>query len=134
MTVTLGGNPIQINGKFPQQGESAPDFSLVGKDLADVKLSHVWTGQCAGTFDMMPHIGCHDGIWYGMGYNFAGVPMGSFFGLKIAQKILGLPVDASAFESATFSTLPFYRGSPWFLPLAMRYFAWKDARLARSRA
>ncbi len=40
---------------------------------------------------MMPHIGCHDGVWYGMGYNFAGVPMGSFFGLKIAQKILGLP-------------------------------------------
>ena len=31
-------------------------------DLADVKLSHVWTGQCAGTFDVMPHIGCHDGI------------------------------------------------------------------------
>ena len=44
---------------------------------------------------MMPHIGCHDGIWYGMGYNFAGVPMGSFFGLKIAQKILGLPDEAT---------------------------------------
>lgn len=101
-------------------------------DLADVKLSHVWTGQCAGTFDMMPHIGCHDGIWYGMGYNFAGVPMGSFFGLKIAQRILGLPAPACAFEQAAFPTLPFYRGNPWFLPIAMRYFAWKDARLARS--
>jgi glycine/D-amino acid oxidase-like deaminating enzyme len=101
-------------------------------DLADVKLSHVWTGQCAGTFDMMPHIGCRDGIWYGMGYNFAGVPMGSFFGHKIAQRILGLPVETSAFELAAFPTLPFYRGDPWFLPLAMRYFAWKDERLARS--
>ncbi|MDP2376836.1 FAD-binding oxidoreductase [Reyranella sp.] len=101
-------------------------------DLADVKLSHVWTGQCAGTFDMMPHIGCHDGIWYGMGYNFAGVPMGSFFGLKIAQKILGLPEGTTAFEATEFPTLPFYRGDPWFLPIAMRYFAWKDARLARS--
>ena len=102
-------------------------------DLADVKLSHVWTGQCAGTFDMMPHIGCRDGIWYGLGYNFAGIPMGSFFGLRIAQKILGLPGGATAFESAAFPTLPLYRGNPWFLPLAMRYFAWKDARLARSR-
>ncbi|WP_395709649.1 NAD(P)/FAD-dependent oxidoreductase [Reyranella sp.] len=100
-------------------------------DLADVKLSHVWTGQCAGTFDMMPHIGCHDGIWYGMGYNFAGVPMGSFFGLKIAQRILGLPDAPCAFESAAFPTLPLYRGNPWFLPIAMRYFAWKDASLAR---
>ena len=103
-------------------------------DLADVRLSHVWTGQCAGTFDMMPHIGCHDGIWYGMGYNFAGVPMGSFFGLKLAQKILGLPAGASAFDAAAFPTLPFYRGNPWFLPLAMRWFAWQDARLARRRA
>ncbi len=102
-------------------------------DLADVRLSHVWTGQCAGTFDMMPHIGCHDGIWYGMGYNYAGVPMGSLFGLKIAQKILGLPEGTTAFEQAPFPTLPLYRGNPWFLPLAMRYFAWKDKRLARSR-
>jgi glycine/D-amino acid oxidase-like deaminating enzyme len=102
-------------------------------DLADVRLSHVWTGQCAATFDMMPHIGRHGGIWYGMGYNFAGVPMGSFFGLKIAQKILGLPAGACAFEDASFPTMPLYRGNPWFLPLAMRYFAWKDARLARSR-
>lgn len=102
-------------------------------DLSDVKLSHVWTGQCAGTFDMMPHIGCHDGIWYGMGYNFAGVPTGTFFGLKIAQKILGLPAGATAFERDAFPTLPLYRGNPWFLPLAMRYFAWQDSRLAKSR-
>jgi glycine/D-amino acid oxidase-like deaminating enzyme len=102
-------------------------------DLADVKLSHVWTGQCAGTFDMMPHIGSHDGIWYGMGYNFAGVPMGSFFGLKIAQKILGVAEGTTAFERDAFPTLPFYRGNPWFLPLAMRYFAWQDARLAKAR-
>lgn len=102
-------------------------------DLADVKLSHVWTGQCAGTFDMMPHIGCRDGVWYGMGYNFAGVPMGSFFGLKIAQKILGLPDGATSFEQNGFPTLPLYRGDPWFLPLAMRWFAWKDAKLAKRR-
>jgi len=102
-------------------------------DLADVKLSHVWTGQCAGTFDMMPHIGCHDGVWYGMGYNFAGVPMGSFFGLKIAQKILGLPDGVTAFERDAFSTLPLYRGNPWFLPFAMRWFAWQDSKLARRR-
>lgn len=38
-TVTLGGNPIQIHGKFPQKGETAPDFTLVAKDLADVALA-----------------------------------------------------------------------------------------------
>jgi thiol peroxidase len=36
--VTLGGNPIDIAGNFPKKGEIAPDFSLVGKNLADVAL------------------------------------------------------------------------------------------------
>ena len=38
-SVNLGGNPISIAGKFPQKGDSAPAFSLVGKDLADVTLA-----------------------------------------------------------------------------------------------
>jgi thioredoxin-dependent peroxiredoxin len=38
--VTLKGNPIQIDGHFPAKGESAPAFSLVGKDLADVTLDN----------------------------------------------------------------------------------------------
>lgn len=37
-TVTLGGKPFQVSGGFPQPGQSAPDFTLVGKDLADVSL------------------------------------------------------------------------------------------------
>jgi thiol peroxidase len=38
-TVTLGGNPIEVTGNFPQKGQTTPDFSLVGKDLADVPLA-----------------------------------------------------------------------------------------------
>jgi thiol peroxidase len=37
-TVTLGGKPFQVHGSFPQKGETAPAFTLVGKDLADVSL------------------------------------------------------------------------------------------------
>jgi thiol peroxidase len=37
--VTLGGNPIEVGGTFPSAGQQAPGFSLVGKTLADVKLS-----------------------------------------------------------------------------------------------
>ena len=37
-SVTLGGTPIVIRGKFPEKGQTAPDFSLVAKDLADVTL------------------------------------------------------------------------------------------------
>ena len=37
-TVTLGGNPIDVAGNFPQVGQTATIFSLVGADLADVPL------------------------------------------------------------------------------------------------
>ena len=36
--VTLRGNPIEVAGTFPQPGEQAKPFSLVGADLADVTL------------------------------------------------------------------------------------------------
>lgn len=38
-TVTLRGNPIHVGGSFPGAGSTAPDFSLVGADLADKKLA-----------------------------------------------------------------------------------------------
>ena len=38
-TVTLGGNPLDVAGNFPQKGQSVPDFKLVGKDLKDVTLA-----------------------------------------------------------------------------------------------
>jgi thioredoxin-dependent peroxiredoxin len=37
-TVSLGGNPVQVSGHFPQKGESVPAFSLVAKDLSNVGL------------------------------------------------------------------------------------------------
>jgi thiol peroxidase len=37
-TVTLGGNAIGITGQFPNQGDTAPAFSLVAKDLSDQTL------------------------------------------------------------------------------------------------
>ena len=37
-TVTLAGNPIEVAGKFPQPGQTASAFTLVGKDLKDVSL------------------------------------------------------------------------------------------------
>jgi thiol peroxidase len=37
--VTLKGNPVNVDGAFPTVGNKAPDFKLVGNDLADVSLS-----------------------------------------------------------------------------------------------
>ena len=37
-TVTLGGNPINLAGKFPQAGQTAAPFSLVAADLSNKTL------------------------------------------------------------------------------------------------
>jgi thiol peroxidase len=37
-TVTLRGNPIDVDGVFPEPGSRAPEFTLVDKGLADVAL------------------------------------------------------------------------------------------------
>jgi len=38
-TVTLKGNPFQTVGNLPAVGSTAPDFTLTGAGLADVKLA-----------------------------------------------------------------------------------------------
>lgn len=42
--ITLKGNPIHTNGELPKVGGSAPDFTLVSKDLANVTLAD-YTGK-----------------------------------------------------------------------------------------
>lgn len=37
-TITLRGNPINVDGDLPTAGASAPDFVLTNGDLADVSL------------------------------------------------------------------------------------------------
>ena len=39
MQITLKGNPINLNGQFPEVGANAPDFSLTTAALSDVSLS-----------------------------------------------------------------------------------------------
>jgi thiol peroxidase len=38
--VTLGGEPITVEGVFPRVGDTAPAFTLVDKDLKDVSLKN----------------------------------------------------------------------------------------------
>jgi thiol peroxidase len=37
-SVTLGGNPITVNGTFPKPGDTLADFTLTGGDLKEVSL------------------------------------------------------------------------------------------------
>lgn len=44
MQITLKGNPINLDGAFPQVGEQAPDFKLTTAALSDVSLAE-YTGK-----------------------------------------------------------------------------------------
>ena len=82
-------------------------------DLAQVSLARAWTGRCAGTFDLWPHLGTHEGITYAMGYCFAGVPMGTYLGMKAARRIMGTDNAGTVFADRPFPTMPLYRGRSW---------------------
>jgi glycine/D-amino acid oxidase-like deaminating enzyme len=94
--------------------------------LADVKVSHSWSGSVAVTFDFLPHIGKLDGVHYAVGCNGSGVTMMSYLGHKVARLIVD-QIDAST--SAFGAPLPghvLYRRRPWFMPLVGSYYQFRD--------
>ena len=108
----------------------SPDLDLTasGKDLGrriveffpeleDVPISHVWNGRLAATFDMMPHIGCLDGIWYALGYGGHGLGLGAYLGDEAARLITG-ELERSPFAEIDHPGRWYYRNRPWFLPAA----------------
>ena len=98
-------------------------------DLSATRLTHAWTGACAATFDLYPHVGQHDGVHFALGYCFgSGLPLGTWLGHKVAQRILGARDAASAFDARALTSRPYYWGRPWFVPLALRYYAWIGRR------
>ncbi len=94
--------------------------------LANVRISHSWTGFVAFSRDQLAHIGIHDGIHFAMGYCGSGVAMAPYLGYKAAQKILGSPEGKTAFDSTNFSAIPLYNGRPWFLSLLNPYYRIAD--------
>ena len=91
-------------------------LSSVLPDMAKVRLSRTWAGYCSGTFDLYPHVGTHKGMHYALGYCFAGLPMGTYLGTKMAGRILGAPDAETVFGDRPFPSKWWYHGTPWFLP------------------
>ncbi len=102
-------------------------LDVIFPDLRGTKISRIWSGLCAGTFDLWPHLGMHKGVHYALGYCFAGLPMGTYLGDKAAKQVLGLPDASTVFADRTFRSHPLYTGNPWFVPLALRWYDRQDA-------
>ncbi len=94
--------------------------------LADVGVSHCWTGFTGFSFSMLPNLSCNKGIYSAMGYCGNGVAMAPYLGHKAALKILNPHKRATVFENTALQTRPYYFGQPWFLPIASTYFRGYD--------
>ena len=124
--IIFGGLTGEIDADLRVMAERLKARVLrVFPDLKDLQFDHVWTGKCAGTFDINPRLGCHEGVHFAGGYCFAGVPMGTLFGAKMAKRILGQSGGDSVFDRDT-PTRFFYRGNSWFVPHALRWMSRGD--------
>jgi glycine/D-amino acid oxidase-like deaminating enzyme len=94
-------------------------------DLAGVKVSHCWTGRFAITGDWVPHIGVEDGIHYVLGCCGTGIPMATYLGHRVAEKILRHEESESAFERPL-PALRFHGARTLLLPLAVRAYSIRD--------
>jgi glycine/D-amino acid oxidase-like deaminating enzyme len=87
--------------------------------LRDARIEYVWGGTLDFAFDIMPHAGQMDGMYYAVGYAGHGVAMATYQGQKIAEMMAGQKPD-NPFVGIEFPGAPLglYNGKPWFLPLA----------------
>jgi glycine/D-amino acid oxidase-like deaminating enzyme len=93
--------------------------------LADIPVTHTWTGQLGLTFDLMPNIGVEDGIHYAFGYGGHGLHTALYLGREIAWLLMG-KVRSSLFMEIPHRTFFFYRDNPCFLPFAVAYYRIRD--------
>jgi glycine/D-amino acid oxidase-like deaminating enzyme len=105
--------------------------------LREAKIEYVWGGTLDFAFDIMPHAGQLDGLYFSLGYAGHGVAMSTYLGEKIAQSILQgrneISTRAQSHDANPFAAIPFpgppmglYSGRPWFLPLAGAWYKLLD--------
>ena len=61
------------------------------------------------------------------GYCFAGVPMGSYMGGKLAARILGRNDVATPFDDLDFPAVPLHGAVSRLTPHLLRYWEWRDS-------
>jgi glycine/D-amino acid oxidase-like deaminating enzyme len=87
--------------------------------LRDARVEYVWGGTLDFAFDIMPHAGQMDRMYYAVGYAGHGVAMATYQGQKIAELMAGDKPE-NPFVDIPFPGAPLglYNGKPWFLPFA----------------
>ena len=87
----------------------ADDFRFIFPELADVSITHGWSGRCSAPMDLFPRFGVLEGMHFALGYSFSGMAMGP----HLARKVAGLILDPDAPPQSHFAR----EGFPVYPPL-----------------
>ena len=82
------------------------DMLRVFPELEGTRVTHCWSGYVAYTRDIFPHLGQRDRVFHAMGYCGTGVVRSTYFGHKIALRMLGDPEGRTAFDDLEFRSYP----------------------------
>jgi glycine/D-amino acid oxidase-like deaminating enzyme len=102
------------------------ELAAVFAPMADIRVSHAWTGRCAATWDLFPRMGVHDGAHHAVGFCFSGMAIGPYLAVRAARRILGRKVEPSAFARQPFPTVPAIARSRAVLSALMAFQAWAE--------
>ena len=101
------------------------DMTAIFPSLAATPVDYAWSGHVAFTRDQLPHAGRIQGAYFAGGYCGHGIAMATHLGALVARRMAGEPIDHPLMNDQ-FPAIPFYRGTPWFLPLAGLYYKLQD--------
>ncbi len=95
--------------------------------LRSLRVEYAWGGTLDFAFDLLPHAGQLDGLYFALGYAGHGVAMATYLGMKMAKVICGEPSE-NPFAEQPFPGAPLglYRGTPWFLPFVGAWYKFLD--------
>ncbi len=120
---------------FPETGDTVRQSAEILRrgmidvypQLSDARIDYVWGGTLDFAFDIMPHAGQMDGMYYAVGYAGHGVAMATYQGQKIAELMAGDKPE-NPFVGIPFPGAPLglYNGKPWFLPFAGAWYKFLD--------
>lgn len=120
---------------FPETGQTVRQSAEILRrgmisvypQLSDARIDYVWGGTLDFAFDIMPHAGQMDGMYYAVGYAGHGVAMATYQGQKVAELMAGDNPE-NPFVGIPFPGAPLglYNGKPWFLPLAGAWYKFLD--------
>ncbi|HET9343605.1 MAG TPA: FAD-binding oxidoreductase [Candidatus Eremiobacteraceae bacterium] len=96
--------------------------------LRDARIDYAWGGSIDFAFDMLPHAGVHEGLYYALGYAGHGVAMATYLGERIAVAMAGGGKAEEALDTGPLPAPPpgITGSAPWFLPIAGAWYRLLD--------